>query len=87
MARDLVAERGREGLAAQRQMPQRGMRRSAADDRVQVGRHAAYEGDLVPHHLLPELRGRFPDGIADDDRRPAADQRQQGLLDRSVEAA
>ena len=41
----------------------------------------------MPRNLVPELRGLLTDRIAEDDRGPAAHQRQQCLLDRGVERA
>src|SRR5215467_4403892 len=85
MARDLPLERCREDLTSQHQMAQGGVVRSTMNDRFQIGRYATHKSYVVPHQLMPELSGRFPDRVADDDCCPAPDERQQRLLDRSIE--
>src|SRR5262249_7883339 len=85
MARNLSLERCREDLTSQHQMAQGGVVRSTMNDRFQIGRYATHKSYVVPHQLMPELSGRFPDRVADDDCCPAPDERQQRLLDRSIE--
>src|ERR671936_2294493 len=85
-ARDISGKVCREALPTQDQMLQRGIGRGAADDRVQVGRHAAHETHLLPDQSMPELRRRFPCRIADNHRRPATDERQHRLLNRGVKS-
>src|SRR5215471_8482454 len=85
MARNLLRKRRRQHLTSQHQMAQGGVVRSTMNDRFQIGRYATHESYVVPHQLMPELSGRFPDRVADDDCCPAPDERQQRLLDRSIE--
>src|SRR5262249_17364456 len=86
MARNLLLKRGREDLTSQHQVVQRGVVRSTGNDRVQIGRYATHKSDVIPDQLMPELSGRFPYRVTDDDRCPAPDERQQRLLDRSVKS-
>src|SRR5262244_726372 len=86
MARNLLLKRGREDLTSQHQVVQRGVVRSTGNDRVQIGRYATHKSDVIPDQLMPELSGRFPYRVTDNDRRPAPDERQQRLLDRSVKS-
>src|SRR6266478_620558 len=86
MARNLLRKRCREDLTSQHQMAQGGVVRSTMNDRFQIGRYATHKSYVVPHQLMPELSRRFPDRIADDDRCPAPDERQQRLLDRSIKS-
>src|SRR5262245_3456713 len=85
-ARNLSHKLYRQGLPTQGQMLQRRIGRGTADDRVQVGRHAAHETHLFPDQSMPELRGRLPYRIADNHRRPATDERQHRLLNRGVKS-
>src|SRR2546429_344121 len=86
MARNLVRKRCREDLTSQHQMAQAGVVRSTMNDRFQIGRYATHKSYAVPHQLMPELSGRFPDRVADNDCCPAPDERQQRLLDRSIKS-
>src|SRR5215471_13343218 len=86
MARNLLCKRCREDLTSQHQMAQTGVVRSTVNDRCQIGRYATHKSYVIADQLIPELSGRFPDRVADNDRCPAPDERQQRLLDRSVES-
>src|SRR6266576_3230632 len=86
MARNLLRKRCREDLTSQHQMAQAGVVRSTMNDRFQIGRYATHKSYAVPHQLMPELSGRFPDRVADNDCCPAPDERQQRLLDRSIKS-
>src|SRR5215813_1864643 len=86
MAQNLLLKRGREDLTSQHQVVQSGVVRSTGNDRFQIGRYATHESDVIPDQLMPELSGRFPYRVTDDDRCPAPDERQQPLLDRSVKS-
>src|SRR5215472_674001 len=86
IARNLLRKRCREDLTSQRQMAQRGVVRGAVNDRFQIGRYATHKSYVIADQLIPELSGRFPDRVADNDRCPAPDERQQRLLDRSVKS-
>src|SRR6266851_778396 len=86
MARNLLRKRCREDLTSQHQMAQGGVVRSTMNDRFQIGRYATHKSYVVPDQLMPELSGRFPDRVADNDCCPAPDERQQRLLDRSIES-
>ena len=83
--RNLAPKLAGEGFAAQRQMIERCAFRSVAKHRFKKGRHATDERHAVALHLLPELNGRFPNRVADNNRRAAAHQRQQRLFDRGIE--
>src|SRR4029077_19301837 len=85
-SRNLSRKLYRQGLPTQDQMVQRRICRGTADDRVQVGRHAAHETHLFPDQSMPELRGRLPYRIADNHRRPSTDERQHRLLNRGVKS-
>src|SRR6266699_3765001 len=80
MARNLLRKRPREDLTSQHQMAQAGVVRSTMNDRFQIGRYATHKSYVIPHQLMPELRRRFPDRVADNDCCPAPDERQQRLL-------
>src|SRR6266404_5791378 len=86
MARNLLRKRCREDLTSQHQMAQAGVVRSTMNDRFQIGRYATHKSYVVPDQLMPELSGRFPDRVADNDCCPAPDERQQRLLDRSIKS-
>src|ERR1700746_1025496 len=85
MARNLLRKRCREDLTSQHQMAQAGVVRSTMNDRFQIGRYATHKSYVVADQLMPELSGRFPDRVADNDCCPAPDERQHRLLDRSIE--
>src|SRR5262245_59420543 len=86
MVRNLLCKRCREDLTSQHQMVQRGVVRSTLNDRFEIGRYATHESYVIPDQPIPQLRGRFPDRVADNDRCPAPDERQQRLLDRSIKS-
>src|SRR5262245_26514801 len=86
VARNLLLKRDREGLTSQHQVVQRGVVRSTGNNRYEVGRYTTHKSYLIPHQLMPELSGRFPYRVTDDDRCPAPDERQQRLLDRGVKS-
>src|SRR6516162_36449 len=86
MARNLRRKRLREDLTSQHQMAQGGVVRSTMNDRFQIGRYATHKSYVIPHQLMPELSGRFPDRVADNDCCPTPDKRQQRLLDRSIKS-
>src|SRR6201984_1175721 len=86
MARNLLLEHCREDLTSQHQMAQAGVVRSTMNDRFQIGRYATHKSYVVADQLMPELSGRFPDRVADNDCCPAPDERQHRLLDRSIES-
>src|SRR5499433_2190286 len=86
MVRNLLLKRSREDLTSQHQVVQRGVVRSTGNDRVQIRRYATHKSDVIPDQLMPELSGRFPYRVTDNDRCPAPDERQQRLLDRSVKS-
>src|SRR5262249_56312080 len=83
---NLLLKRDREGLTSQHQVVQRSVVRSTVNDRFEVGRYATHKSYVIPHQLMPELSGRFPYRVTDDDCCPAPDERQQRLLDRSVKS-
>src|SRR5215510_3070367 len=87
MARNLLRKRDREGFTSQQQVVQRGVVRSAVNDRFEVGRYATHKSYVIPHQLMPELSRRFPYHITDDDCCPAPDEGQQRLLDRGIKSA
>src|SRR6516164_4725223 len=86
MARNLLRKRCREDLTSQHQMAQGGVVRGAVNDRFQIGRYATHKSYVIADQPIPELRGRFPDRVADNDRCPAPDERQHRLFDRSVKS-
>src|SRR5262249_31277996 len=86
IARNLLRKRCREDLTSQRQMAQRGVVRAGVNERFEIGRYATHNSYVSADQLIPELSGRFPDRVADNDRCPAPDERQQRLLDRSVKS-
>src|SRR5262249_25651497 len=86
MARNLLRKRCREDLTSQHQMAQTGGVPGTVDDRFQIGRYATHKSYVIPHQPIPELRGRFPDRVADNDRCPAPDERQHRLFDRGIKS-
>src|SRR6516225_2728200 len=86
MARNLLRKRCREDLTSQHQMAQTGVVRGTVNDRFQIGRYATHKSYVIADQPIPELRGSFPDRIADNDRCPAPDERQQRLFDRGVKS-
>src|SRR5262252_946169 len=81
MARNLLRKRCREDLTSQHQMAQTGVVRGAVNDRFQIGRYATHKSYVIADQLIPELSGRFPDRVADNDCCPAPDERQKRLFD------
>src|SRR5262249_35378109 len=71
MVRNLLLKRSREDLTSQHQVVQRGVVRSTGNDRVQIRRYATHKSDVIPDQLMPELSGRFPYRVTDNDRCPA----------------